>query len=108
MATVAGGIGLAAGEQAIAGEDSRRRLRIAVLHEDRAVLALDKPAGWMLAPTGWQETRRNLAAAPEHQPLMRAFMDEAVRRWDMEDIAARVLASQRRQPTPPPPSSASP
>jgi RluA family pseudouridine synthase len=38
---------------------------IPVLYEDRSVLAVDKPAGWMLVPTHWQQTRRNLQAALE-------------------------------------------
>ena len=33
-----------------------------VLYEDRSVLAIDKPAGWMLAPESWQHTSRNLQA----------------------------------------------
>lgn len=37
--------------------------RIPILHEDRAVLAIDKPRGWMLVPFTWQRTTRNLAAA---------------------------------------------
>ena len=37
--------------------------RIRVLYEDRSVLALDKPAGWMLVPHSWQKTNRNLQAA---------------------------------------------
>lgn len=37
--------------------------RIAILYEDRAVLAIDKPAGWMLVPFSWQKTDRNLQAA---------------------------------------------
>src|SRR5215470_5862399 len=36
---------------------------IRILHEDRAVLAIDKPRGWMLVPFSWQKTSRNLAAA---------------------------------------------
>lgn len=39
--------------------------RIPILYEDRAVIAIDKPAGWMLAPTNWQRTQRNLQAAIE-------------------------------------------
>jgi 23S rRNA pseudouridine1911/1915/1917 synthase len=39
--------------------------RISILYEDRAVLAIDKPAGWLLVPTQWQQTRRNLQAAIE-------------------------------------------
>lgn len=37
--------------------------RIAILHEDRSVLAVDKPRGWMLVPFTWQKTNRNLQAA---------------------------------------------
>lgn len=39
------------------------RDRIPILYEDRAVLAVDKPAGWLLAPLSWQKTQRNLQAA---------------------------------------------
>lgn len=38
---------------------------IAILFEDRTVLAIDKPAGWMLIPFTWQRTNRNLQAAIE-------------------------------------------
>jgi RluA family pseudouridine synthase len=31
-----------------------------ILYEDRAVLAIDKPVGWMLAPAAWDRTGRNL------------------------------------------------
>jgi len=37
--------------------------RIPILFEDRSVLAIDKPAGWMLVPHSWQKTNRNLQAA---------------------------------------------
>lgn len=36
---------------------------IAILYEDRTVLAIDKPRGWMLVPHSWQKTRWNLQAA---------------------------------------------
>lgn len=36
---------------------------IPILYEDRSVLAVDKPAGWMLVPVSWQKTSRNLQAA---------------------------------------------
>ncbi len=36
---------------------------IEILHEDRSVLAIDKPAGWMLAPDSWTHTGRNLQQA---------------------------------------------
>lgn len=38
---------------------------MAVLYEDRSALAIDKAAGWMLVPTDWQQTSRNLQAAIE-------------------------------------------
>jgi RluA family pseudouridine synthase len=38
-------------------------LKIPILHEDRNVIAIDKPQGWMLAPVSWQNTSRNLFAA---------------------------------------------
>ena len=34
-----------------------------ILYEDRSVLAIDKPPGWMLVPPSWQRTRLNLQAA---------------------------------------------
>jgi len=37
--------------------------RLPILYEDRSVLAIDKPAGWMLIPVSWQKTDRNLQAA---------------------------------------------
>lgn len=37
--------------------------RIPILYEDRAVIAIDKPRGWMLVPFTWQRTSRNLQAA---------------------------------------------
>ncbi|HET7624169.1 MAG TPA: RluA family pseudouridine synthase [Verrucomicrobiae bacterium] len=37
--------------------------QIRILYEDRAVLAIDKPRGWMLVPFSWQKTKRNLQAA---------------------------------------------
>ena len=36
---------------------------IPILYEDRAVMAIDKPRGWMLVPFSWQKTSRNLQAA---------------------------------------------
>lgn len=36
-----------------------------ILYEDRSVLAIDKPSGWMLAPESWVKTRRNLQLALE-------------------------------------------
>jgi RluA family pseudouridine synthase len=42
-----------------------RAERLPILYEDRAVLAIDKPPGWMLVPSTWQRTSRNLQAAIE-------------------------------------------
>jgi RluA family pseudouridine synthase len=36
---------------------------IPILYEDRSVIAIDKPRGWMLVPFSWQKTSRNLQAA---------------------------------------------
>ena len=38
-------------------------IRIPILYEDRAVLAIDKPPGWMLIPHSWDRTNRNLQLA---------------------------------------------
>jgi 23S rRNA pseudouridine1911/1915/1917 synthase len=32
-----------------------------ILYEDRAILAVDKPPGWILGPDDWQHTKRNLS-----------------------------------------------
>ncbi|MBM3846090.1 MAG: RluA family pseudouridine synthase [Verrucomicrobia bacterium] len=37
--------------------------QIPILYEDRSVIAIDKPPGWMLVPVSWQKTDRNLHAA---------------------------------------------
>jgi 23S rRNA pseudouridine1911/1915/1917 synthase len=37
--------------------------RIPILYEDRSIIAIDKPAGWMLVPVSWQRTDWNLQAA---------------------------------------------
>jgi len=47
--------------------------RIPILHEDRCVLAIDKPPGWMLVPSTWQRTTRNLQAAIESSINARDF-----------------------------------
>ena len=43
--------------------EAKRAVQIPILYEDRSVLAIDKPAGWMLVPFSWQKTTRNLQAA---------------------------------------------
>jgi RluA family pseudouridine synthase len=37
--------------------------KISILYEDRSVMAIDKPRGWMLVPASWQKTNRNLQMA---------------------------------------------
>jgi len=37
--------------------------QIPILYEDRSVLVIDKPSGWMVAPEDWVNTRRNLSLA---------------------------------------------
>ena len=37
--------------------------KMRILYEDRVVLALDKPAGWILGPDDWEHTLRNLPLA---------------------------------------------
>ncbi len=44
------------------GEDGQR---FPILYEDRSALAIDKATGWMLVPSDWQNTTRNLQAAIE-------------------------------------------
>lgn len=39
------------------------RDQLPILYEDRSVLALDKPSGWMLVPSHWDRTGRNLQLA---------------------------------------------
>jgi len=36
---------------------------IPILYEDRSVIAIDKPAGWLLVPYNWDKTARNLHLA---------------------------------------------
>ena len=46
---------------------------IPILYEDRSVLAVDKPSGWMLVPVAWQKTARNLQAAINSSIAARDF-----------------------------------
>lgn len=43
--------------------NQRDPIRIPILYEDRSVIAIDKPSGWLLVPFNWQSTQRNLQAA---------------------------------------------
>ncbi|HSH94858.1 MAG TPA: RluA family pseudouridine synthase [Roseimicrobium sp.] len=44
-------------------DDGRETHKLPIIYEDRAIMAIDKPAGWMLVPFSWQSTGRNLQAA---------------------------------------------
>ncbi len=49
------------------------KIRVPILWEDAAVLAVDKPAGWMLAPDDWVNTRRNFQLALESSVAHRDY-----------------------------------
>lgn len=73
--------------------------RIPVLFEDRSAMVVDKPRGWLLAPTDW-ETTRNLQAAIEGSIHARAFWARSrnlrflryVHRLDAETTGLLLLA----------------
>jgi RluA family pseudouridine synthase len=44
-----------------------------ILYEDRSVIAIDKPRGWMLLPVSWQNTGYNLQAAINSSIAARDF-----------------------------------
>jgi RluA family pseudouridine synthase len=44
-----------------------------ILYEDRSVIAIDKPLGWMLLPVSWQNTGHNLQAAINSSIAARDF-----------------------------------
>jgi RluA family pseudouridine synthase len=46
---------------------------IPILYEDRSVMAVDKPRGWMLLPVSWQNTGHNLQAAINSSIAARDF-----------------------------------
>ncbi len=74
--------------------------RIPILYEDRAVLAIDKPTGWLLVPAHWRQTSRNLQAAIESDLFTRAFWARArnlkflryVHRLDAETSGVLLMA----------------
>src|SRR5262252_8962645 len=73
---------------------------IPILYEDRSVLAIDKPAGWMLVPFSWQKTSRNLQAALTSSIAARDFWARSrnlkflrfVHRLDAETTGILLLA----------------
>ena len=48
-------------------------VRIPILYEDRSVLAVDKPVGWLVAPSTWERTARNLQRAIDSSVNGREF-----------------------------------
>lgn len=73
--------------------------RIPVLFEDRSAMIIDKPRGWLLAPTDWRTTR-NLQAALEGSIFARDFWARSrnlkflryVHRLDAETTGLLLLA----------------
>lgn len=76
---------------------------ITILHEDRSVLAVDKPRGWMLVPVSWQNTARNLQAAINSSIAARDFWARTrslkflryVHRLDAETTGVLLFAKSR-------------
>ncbi len=50
-----------------------RAVRIPILYEDRSVIAIDKPVGWLVVPVHWRHTARNLQAEIEAAIASGAF-----------------------------------
>jgi 23S rRNA pseudouridine1911/1915/1917 synthase len=73
---------------------------IPILYEDRNILAIDKPPGWMLAPSHWDRTGRNLQLALEACVLHRDYWARSrnvkflrfVHRLDAETSGILLLA----------------
>ncbi len=74
-----------------------------ILYEDRSVLAIDKPPGWMLVPFNWQKTDRNLQAAITSSIAARDFWARSrnlkylwhVHRLDAETSGVLLFAKSR-------------
>lgn len=76
---------------------------IPILYEDRSVLAIDKPAGWMLVPYNWDKTTRNLQLAISSSILGGAFWARSrglrslknIHRLDAETTGILLLAKSQ-------------
>lgn len=76
---------------------------IPILYEDRSVIAIDKPPGWMLIPFTWQKTNRNLQAAITSSIAARDFWARSrdlkqlmhVHRLDAETTGALLFAKSK-------------
>ncbi len=51
-------------------EFEKIKLKIPILFENRTILIIDKPPFWMLAPSSWQNTSRNLQATLENSIIV--------------------------------------
>src|SRR5438552_1600425 len=74
-----------------------------ILYEDRSVLAIDKPRGWILAPDFWSKTARNLQVALAAGIAAREFWAQSrnlrflrfVHRLDAETTGVVLLAKSK-------------
>jgi RluA family pseudouridine synthase len=74
--------------------------KVPILYEDSAIMAIDKPAGWMLAPRDWVHTGRNLHLAIESSLQARDFWARSrnlkylrfIHRLDAETSGVLLLA----------------
>ena len=77
--------------------------QIPILYEDRSVIAIDKPPGWMLVPFSWQKTDRNLQAAISSSVAARDYWARSrnlkylqfVHRLDAETSGVLLFARSR-------------
>jgi 23S rRNA pseudouridine1911/1915/1917 synthase len=75
-------------------------LLIPILYEDRSIIAIDKPAGWLLAPDSWDQTGRNLQLAIQSSLNARDFWARSrnlkylrfIHRLDAETTGAMLFA----------------
>ena len=75
-------------------------LVIPILYEDRSVMGIDKPAGWLLAPDSWEHTGRNLQLALNSSIQARDFWAQSrnlrflrfVHRLDADTSGVLLLA----------------
>ena len=60
--------------------------KISILYEDRSVLAIDKPWGWMLVPFSWHRAGPNLKLDPfvPRRVEIRAPLHEFVREYGFD------------------------
>lgn len=54
-------------------ELNNAKIKIPILFENRSIIIIDKPAGWILAPAHWKNTSRNLQREIEISILARDF-----------------------------------